>query len=152
MIYLNEAKVVDTCNRLTDFLLTELEYDEPSLINEGACWMWALLASKINGGVINIHINSVTSDIKKGHMFIYWNRKYRDSESPKGVLHWANLPFFKRIKTYGIEVEHRYEQRCVRNTDLNYILSWCNNPKHIEILPQLNEKLHSLVYYESDEI
>jgi len=64
----------------------------PENINEGECFIWALLFYQNYGGSL------YTVRYWGGHAFVLHQNKYYDSESPRGIKDWRRLKSFKYKK------------------------------------------------------
>lgn len=76
-----------------------------AIINEGQCMFWSYIAYKLYSGV------ELWSN--EDHAFVKYNGKFYDSETPKGVDRWQELPCNSRGLAYG-QIEKSHMQRLDR--------------------------------------
>ena len=74
-------------------------------INQGHCMFWAFVAYKL--------YSDVELWSNEDHAFVKYNGKFYDSETPKGVDRWQELPCNSRGLAYG-QIEKSRMQRLDR--------------------------------------
>ncbi len=92
------------------FLVDPSLENNPTEINCGNCYCWALVAHLIfnTGQLCSVEVSVRYGQNKKAnlsHAFIFVNGKYYDSEALFGVQDWRNLPFFTDWKEYLLETD-----------------------------------------------
>lgn len=64
----------------------------PNRINQGYCFIWALLAAEAHPEAVLYSCRTYG-----GHAFIGLHGKFYDAQRPRGVLSWRSLPFFAHV-------------------------------------------------------
>lgn len=70
----------------------------PKQINEGECEEFAEKVRHIIPEAKIEEIQDHFEDIVMRHFYLKYKSKYYDSETPKGVAHWSDLPVYQRGK------------------------------------------------------
>jgi len=87
---------------------------DPSVINQGRCFIWAYLAFKLFKSVQLWHTPN--------HAFVKYQKNFYDSQTLQGVSDWAHLPIHQyRQKTFP-----KYLLIAIRLSEKEFHFEWGN--------------------------